>query len=101
LRAFFHEILVHSGFPRPFRSESSPAASDFDAFLARVLLLHRVTQITHDANTYTITVVPTGAGFQSIMFRRMNPSAVLRFVTPDGKELEKWDESAPPNRVKS
>jgi len=26
---------------------------------------------------------------------------VLRFLTPDGKELEKWDESAPPNRVKN
>ena len=30
------------------------------------------------------------------MFRRLNPKAVLRFVTPDGNELEKWDESAPP-----
>jgi hypothetical protein len=62
---------------------------------------HRVTRISHDDNTYTITVAPTGAGFQSIMFRRLNPSAVLRFVTADGKELEKWDESAPPNRVKN
>ena len=64
-------------------------------------LLHRVKEITHADNTYTITVEPTGAGFQSIRFRRLNPSAVLRFVTPDGKELERWDESAPPNRVKN
>jgi hypothetical protein len=46
-------------------------------------------------------VEPTGAGFQSIMFRRLNPKAVFRFVTADGKELEKVDESAPPNRVKN
>jgi hypothetical protein len=64
------------------------------------VLLHRVTQITHDANTYTVTVEPMGKGFQSIMFQRLNPSAVLRFVTPDGKELQKWDESNRPDRVK-
>jgi hypothetical protein len=49
---------------------------------------HRVIQVRHDANTYTITVEPTGGGFQSILIRRLNPSAVLRFVTADGKELE-------------
>jgi hypothetical protein len=53
-----------------------------------------------DDNTYTITVAPAGAGFQSIMFRRLNPSAVLRFVTPDGKELERWDESNRPDKIK-
>ena len=42
-----------------------------------------------------------GKGFQSILIRRLNPSAVLRFVTADGRELEKWDESAPPNRAKN
>ena len=65
------------------------------------VLLHRVTQITHDHNTYTITLAPTGAGFQSIMFPRLNPSVVLRFITSDGKELEKLDESARPNPVKN
>jgi hypothetical protein len=65
------------------------------------VLLHRVTQITRGNNTYTITVEPTSAGYESIMFRRLNPSAVLRFVTADGRELERWDESAPPNRVKN
>jgi hypothetical protein len=60
-----------------------------------------VKEIQHDNNTYTITVEPTGGGFQSIMFRRLNPRAVLRLVTPDGKELERRDESAPPNRVKN
>lgn len=54
-----------------------------------------------DANTYTVTVEPAGAGFQMIYIPRMNPSVVLRFITPDGKELERWDESAPPNRVKN
>ena len=56
-------------------------------------------QITHENNTYTITVEPVGRGFQSVLFRRLNPSVVLRFVTPDSKELEKWDESASPDRV--
>ena len=65
------------------------------------VLLHRVTQITHENNTYTVTVEPVGKGFQSVFIRRLNPQAVLRFVTPDGRELDKWDESAPPNRVKN
>jgi len=56
------------------------------------VLLHRVIEVTHDANTYTITVEPVGKGFQAIYIRRLNPSVVLRFVMPDGKELEKWDE---------
>ena len=64
------------------------------------VLLHRVSEVTHADNTYTLTVELVGGGFQSILIRRLNPSAVLRFVTPDGKELETWDESAPPNRVK-
>jgi hypothetical protein len=59
-------------------------------------LLHRVASVTRDANTYTVTVVPDGKGFQGIYIRRMNPSVVLRFVTQDGRELERWDESAPP-----
>ena len=63
-------------------------------------LLHRVKEVRRDANTYTVTVEPVGAGFQWVYIRRMNPSMVLRFVTADGKELERWDESAPPNRVK-
>ena len=63
------------------------------------VLLHRVTQITRDANTYTVTVEPTGVGFQSVFIRRLNPVVVLRFVTRDGRELEKWDESAPPDRI--
>src|SRR5213594_4570360 len=62
------------------------------------VLLHRVMQITHVNNTYTITVAPVGRGFQSVLFRRLNPSVVLRFVTPDGKELQRWDESAPPQQ---
>jgi hypothetical protein len=64
-------------------------------------LLHRVKEIRHEAGTYTVVVEPTGKGFQWFFIPRINHrSAVLRFVTPDGTELEKWDESAPPNRVK-
>jgi len=39
---------------------------------------------------------PVKKGFQIIRFRRLNPSVVVRFVTPEGKELQRWDESAPP-----
>ena len=60
------------------------------------VLLHRVIEVTHDGNTYTITVGPVGKGFQAVYIHRLNPSVVLRFVTPDGKELQRWDESAPP-----
>ena len=63
-------------------------------------LLHRVKDVQHDGNTYTLVVEPSGKGFQWFFIRRLNSRAVLRFVTPDGKELEKWDESAPPDRVK-
>jgi hypothetical protein len=66
------------------------------AWLEVWTLLHRVKEVRREANTYTVTVEPMGRGFQWILFRRMNPSVVLRFVTPDGKELERWDESAPP-----
>src|SRR5262249_23669387 len=66
-----------------------------DEWIEVEVLLHRVTQVTHENNTYTVTVEPTGKGFQFVYFRRMNPSVVLRFVTPDGRELEKW-ESLPP-----
>lgn len=58
-------------------------------------LLHRVREVRRDANTYTVVVEPVRKGFQIIRFRRLNPSVVVRFVTPEGKELERWDESAP------
>jgi hypothetical protein len=64
-------------------------------------LLHRVRQVQHDANTYTVVVEPVTAGFQMIYIRRLHPSAVLRFVTAQGVELERWDESAPPPSVKN
>ena len=60
------------------------------------VLLQRVTNVQRDNNTYTFTVEPTGRSFQSIFIRRLNPVVVLRFVTPDGRELERWDESDPP-----
>jgi hypothetical protein len=59
-------------------------------------LLHRVQEVRRDTNTYTVIVEPVVNGFQIIHVRRQNPSVVLRFVTPEGKELERWDESAPP-----
>jgi hypothetical protein len=64
-------------------------------------LLHSVKEVRHDNNTYTFTVDSLGKGFQQIYVRRMNVSAVLRFETTDGKELERWDESAPPNQVRN
>jgi hypothetical protein len=65
------------------------------------VLLHRVVQVTRENNTYTVMVEPTGKGFQLVYIRRLNPSVVFRFVTIGGKELERWDESAPPNRPRS
>jgi hypothetical protein len=62
------------------------------------VLLHRVRQVSREANTYTLTVVPEAKGYQWIFIRRMNPSVVLRFVAPDGHELDRWDESAPPRQ---
>jgi hypothetical protein len=66
------------------------------------VLLYRVKEVSYADNTYMITVEPTGKGFQSILIRRLNPrlvrgqfTGVLRFVTPQGKELEVWDESVP------
>ena len=50
------------------------------------------------SNTYTVIVEPAGKGFQFVFIRRLNPSAVLRFVTPAGLELERWDESALPKQ---
>jgi hypothetical protein len=66
-------------------------------------LLHRVKEIQHDANRYTVIVEPSGKGFQWIFVPRLrlNQKAVLRFVTRDGKELETWDESAPPRQFSS
>ena len=61
-------------------------------------LLHRVKDVRREANTYTVIVEPAGKGFQFVFIRRLNPSAVLRFVTPAGLELERWDESAPPKQ---
>ena len=84
--------------PGECRSVGKPRRSGYE-WIEIWVLLHRVVQITHDANTYTITVEQTGKGFQSVYIPRLNPRAVLRFVTPDGKELEKWDESAPPDRI--
>src|SRR5690242_6143016 len=62
-------------------------------------LLHRVKEITHENNTYTITVNRWARDSNSL-FRRLNPKAVLRFVT-DGQELQRWDESDRPDRVKN
>jgi hypothetical protein len=45
-----------------------------------------------------VIVEPVGRGYQCVFIRRLNPSAVLRFVTPDGAVLEVWDESAPPKQ---
>jgi len=87
--------------PEPFNKcpdKTGPNGSDW---IEVWVLLHRVINLQRHNNTYTFTVEPAGRGFQSVFIRRLNPVVVLRFLTPDGKELEKWDESAPPNRVKN
>ena len=84
--------------PGECHSVGKPRRSGFE-WIEIWVLLHRVVQITHDNNTYTITVEPVGRGFQSVLFQRLNPRLVLRFVTPDGKELERWDESDRPDKV--
>jgi hypothetical protein len=84
----------------PFNKCPEKTGSNGYQWIEAWVLLHRVKEVTHENNTYTIVVEPTGQGFQSIFIRRLNPSAVVRFVTPDGKELERWDESDPPDRVK-
>jgi len=61
-----------------------------------VALLHRVKEVQHDANTYTVVVEPSGKGFQWIFIRRLNGWGVLRFVTSQGKQLDVWDERAVP-----
>ena len=48
--------------PRPF---DNCYRSGYE-WIAIWVLLHRVTQVTHEANTYTISVEPTGKGFQSV-----------------------------------
>jgi hypothetical protein len=62
-----------------------------DQWIEAWVLLHRVTYVTRENNTYTVTVEPVGKGFQFVYFRRMSPSAVLRFVTQDGTELDRWE----------
>src|SRR5262249_27268672 len=37
------------------------------------VLLHQVRDVRREANTYTVTVEPTGRGFQSLFIRRLNP----------------------------
>jgi hypothetical protein len=61
-----------------------------------VSLLHRVKEVQHEGNTYIVVVEPFGKGFQWLFIRRVSGNVVLRFVTPEGNELETWDESAPP-----
>jgi len=57
-------------------------------------LLHRVKEIQHNGNTYTVVVEPSGKGFQWVFIRRLDTWGVLRFVTPQGEQLAVWDEQA-------
>jgi hypothetical protein len=81
--------------------DKCPTARGGNEWIEVWSLFHRIRQVQRDNNTYTVTVEPVIAGFQMIYIRRINPSVLLRFVTVDGEELERWDESAPPNRVKN
>jgi hypothetical protein len=63
-------------------------------------LLHRVKEVRHEGTTYMVVVEPSGNGFQWLFIHRSDfIASVLRFVTPDNKELERWDESDPPDKV--
>ena len=62
-------------------------------------LLNRVKEVRHDANSYTVIVERSGKGFQWIFIQRVTGAQVLRFVSPEGKQLEVWDESAPPAKL--
>src|SRR5437773_12482902 len=65
------------------------------------VLLHRVREIRHENDTYIIIVEPVGRGFQYVLFHRLNPSVVVRFITSDGTELENWDESNRPDNPRN
>ena len=64
-----------------------------------VSLFHRVKEIQYDNDTYTVVVEPSDKGFQWLFIRRINGGGVLRFVTPQGKQLGEWDERAAPARL--
>jgi hypothetical protein len=55
-------------------------------------LFHRVKEVQYDADTYTVVVEPSLKGFDWIFIRRLNGWGTLRFVTPEGKQLDMWDE---------
>jgi hypothetical protein len=61
-----------------------------------LLLFHRVKEIQHNGNTYTVVIEPLGKGFHWVFIRRLNGWGVLRFVTSQGNQLEVWDERAVP-----
>jgi hypothetical protein len=72
---------------------------DVSSWVEVVLLLHRVKEIQYDAKTYTVVVERSGKGFQWFFIRRINGPGVVRFVTPEGKQLDVWDERALPARL--
>ena len=59
-----------------------------DEWVEAWILLHRVKSIQADGSAYTITVEPTAMGFQSITFRRIEPTMSFRFVDGDGRLLD-------------
>jgi len=64
-------------------------------FIPVLSLLHRVKEVRHDANSYTVIVEPRSKGYQWIYIQSVTGAQVLRFVTAEGKELEVWDGSVP------
>jgi hypothetical protein len=76
--------------------DNQPSMADWIAVLS---LLNRVKEVRHNADGYTVVVEPSGKGFQWIYLQRETGAQVLRFVTPEDKQLEVWDESAPPAKL--
>jgi hypothetical protein len=59
-----------------------------DEWIEAWILLHRVKSIQADGSGYTITVEPTAKGFQSIVFRRLEPTMSFRFVDINGRVVD-------------
>ena len=67
-------------------------------FLELWVFNHELLTVVREANVYTVTVEPTGKGYQLVRFRRPEEgdagSIRLVVVTPSGEELETLTENA-------
>ncbi len=69
-----------------------------DLFLELWVFNHEVLTVVRESNVYTVTVEPTGKGYQLVRFRRPEEDDAgdirLIVVTPSGEELETLTENA-------